>query len=214
VRTHFRIGRMSLIGWSYLGAMVAHYALRHPEHVTLLVQVDPIPPRRDPYTAQDNAERRRRADDAAYERLQAMQREGLPQKDPVAYCRASNGFYGPLQFADPRAYARQKADPCVYRTEWPDNLMLVFAKAPFGQPYDWRREIARLRVPTLIVHGDKDPIPLAGSREWAARPNARLLVIPDAGHPPFIERPDLFFPAVDDFLRGRWPKMAAVIADR
>ena len=32
--------------------------------------------------------------------------------------------------------------------------------------YDWREEMAGLEVPTLILHGDQDPVPLQGSHEW------------------------------------------------
>jgi pimeloyl-ACP methyl ester carboxylesterase len=31
-------------------------------------------------------------------------------------------------------------------------------------------------------------------------------VIDDAGHFPFLERPDVFFQAVETFLRGSWPR--------
>jgi pimeloyl-ACP methyl ester carboxylesterase len=60
-------------------------------------------------------------------------------------------------------------------------------------------------VPTLVVHGERDTVPLEGSRAWAARLNARLLVIAGTGHASFVERPEVFFPAVDQFLRGEWP---------
>lgn len=44
VREQFGIERMSLIGWSYLGAVVALYATEHPEHVKRVVQVGPMAP--------------------------------------------------------------------------------------------------------------------------------------------------------------------------
>ena len=66
--------------------------------------------------------------------------------------------------------------------------------------------MAALKAPVLIIHGEADYLPLGGSRSWAAAmPNARLLVIPGAGHLPQGERPDIFFPAVETFLKGGWP---------
>jgi len=35
--------------------------------------------------------------------------------------------------------------------------------------------------------------------------NARLLVIPGAGHWPHYEQPDLTLRAIDQFLRESWP---------
>jgi len=45
-------------------------------------------------------------------------------------------------------------------------------------------------------------------------PNARLLVIPGAGHLAQEERPDIFFPAVEIFLRGGWPADARPVRER
>ncbi len=52
VRQHFKLKTMSLIGWSYLGAMVTFYAAEHPEQVDRVVQIGPIPPRKNPYWQQ------------------------------------------------------------------------------------------------------------------------------------------------------------------
>ena len=44
---------------------------------------------------------------------------------------------------------------------------------------------------------------------WASGyPNARLLVIEKAGHISHVEREDVFFPAVETFLKGRFPDEA------
>ena len=67
--------------------------------------------------------------------------------------------------------------------------------------YDWRRLAGALQVPTLVVHGAEDPMPLAGSEEWArAFPRGRLVVVPEAGHYPHAEQPERFFQAVEAFL--------------
>jgi pimeloyl-ACP methyl ester carboxylesterase len=58
---------------------------------------------------------------------------------------------------------------------------------------------------TLVIHGDADPLPLEGSKEWVeALPNARLVVIPRAGHYPHAEQPERFFPEVEAFLTHGW----------
>lgn len=49
---------------------------------------------------------------------------------------------------------------------------------------DRRAELGRIEVPTLVVHGDRDPMqaPTAGRATAAAIPGARLLIVPGAGH--------------------------------
>jgi proline iminopeptidase len=75
--------------------------------------------------------------------------------------------------------------------------------------FDLRPQLAAITVPTLVIHGASDPIPMASAREWTASlSRGRLLVIEQSGHFPFVERPDVFFPAATAFLKGEWPPAA------
>jgi pimeloyl-ACP methyl ester carboxylesterase len=48
---------------------------------------------------------------------------------------------------------------------------------------------------------------MAGAEEWVEiLPNARLFKISDSGHLPFVEQPEIFYPAVEQFLNGEWPE--------
>ncbi len=62
--------------------------------------------------------------------------------------------------------------------------------------------LSELRVPALIVWGDSDRIiPVAHADEAARRlRRSRLAIIPDCGHMPQIERPNLFLLALEEFL--------------
>ncbi len=54
-------------------------------------------------------------------------------------------------------------------------------------------ELGRLQVPALVAWGMQDPyIPARFARQYAdALPRAELLELPDAGHWPWLDRPDL-----------------------
>lgn len=49
---------------------------------------------------------------------------------------------------------------------------------------DRTAELSRVHVPTLVVHGEKDPMQSvrAGRATAAAIPGARLRILPDVGH--------------------------------
>lgn len=67
--------------------------------------------------------------------------------------------------------------------------------------YDWRASVSALRAPTLVIHGEEDLLPPAVARELAGLlPQARLEIIPGAGHMPFWESPERFFGLVMSFL--------------
>lgn len=68
-----------------------------------------------------------------------------------------------------------------------------------------RDELPELRVPTLFVWGDRDAFAPPASGEAASRvmPDARLEVIPGAGHLPWIDAPDQCAEAITRYLGTR-----------
>lgn len=70
--------------------------------------------------------------------------------------------------------------------------------------YDWHDRVRAIRAPSLVIHGADDALPPSAARTLAALiPNARLELIPAAGHMPFWEAPEQFFALVDRFLSAR-----------
>jgi proline iminopeptidase len=68
--------------------------------------------------------------------------------------------------------------------------------------YDLTRpgQLDSVTVPTLVVHGRQDPIPLASSEVIARTLHAPLVSIDGAGHVPYVERPAEMFAAIRSFL--------------
>ncbi len=51
----------------------------------------------------------------------------------------------------------------------------------------------------LGMPGKQNPLPMNSAKEWVEiLPNARLLKISDSGHLPFVEQPNIFYPAVEN----------------
>ena len=61
--------------------------------------------------------------------------------------------------------------------------------------------LKRIRVPSLIIVGDSDFFTPAGEMEVVAKqiPNSRFEIIPDAGHVPNMEQPEVFNKLLTDF---------------
>lgn len=81
---------------------------------------------------------------------------------------------------------------------------IVGALAAMRDRPDSTATLAEIDVPVLIIHGADDQlIPVAEAEAMAqAIPDARLVIIPDAGHLPNLEQPDAFNDAVIDFLES------------
>ena len=84
----------------------------------------------------------------------------------------------------------------IEKLMWVGQLM-----NPYLDDYDIGEMLRTIRCPTLIIHGDYDPIPLESSEIiHHAITGSELVLIEDCGHVPFIETPRIFARAVEDFL--------------
>ena len=74
--------------------------------------------------------------------------------------------------------------------------------------FDVVEELARIDCPTLVCVGELDPAtPVAASQEIAdALPAgvARLEVLEGAGHFPWMDFPDRYWPLLSDFVKASW----------
>jgi pimeloyl-ACP methyl ester carboxylesterase len=204
VRTHFRVSRMSLLGWSYHGAVSALYAARYPERVRALVMIGPMAPR--PSSAAISGRRGSPPDSADLAYVSSLQQSGMPAIDPVGFCRQATlrQMLRPMM-GRPDSARRALANPCIYWNEWPRQVFATIRRViPLvaGVPWDYTEQARRITAPTLIVHGRNDPnAAVEGGRDWASLiPGARIVELDEVGHAPWLEAPVEFFRVVDVFL--------------
>lgn len=204
LRLKFGIGKVTLIGYSWGVGLATLYASKFPARVDRLLLLSPMPPARHPFAADRAARERALTHPAELERIDALEASMATASDPAAVCRELDRLgYGPY-FYDPAKLALIKGKNCNAPPEALRNIGTVYA-ATIGSLGDWdfRPLAKRLRVPVLVVEGAESQIAVGSPQAWSkAFPNARLLLIPRAGHMPHIEQPDAFFPPVLAFLAG------------
>jgi proline iminopeptidase len=208
LRQHLGKEKVSLIGWSYLGGLVILYANQFPEHVNRIVQIGPISPTYEFF----QQSRSTSPDEESMAQLNKLQEEGLAESDPERYCKEFWNIYMKQIFHDPEKIELFRSDRCQCENERRSNVsMQIGAILESLGEWDWREEVRGLESPVLTVHGESDTLPIEGSRVWVQTlRNARLLYVPKAGHLPFVEQPEIFYPAVDTFLKGEWPAGAEI----
>ena len=207
LRRHFGLGRVTMLGHSWGAGVAALYAMRHPERVAGMLLVGGIPLRRSELdrTFRGIAANR---DSASRRRMQEAREVWLSSPGDATACRAYYVlWFGPF-FGDPTAAGRSKGDFCAGTPAALRNKIASvdrFTAASLGD-WDWRPSLRGVSARTLVIHGTADVIPVESAREWAAAlPNARLLLLDGVGHFPYLEVPDRFNAAVDEFMAGRWP---------
>ncbi len=100
--------------------------------------------------------------------------------------------YSKLDDAEAASIARDRAATALYG--W----------RPYMHNPGLRRWLHRVRVPALVIWGEKDGIVLPdyGEKLCGALPDARFERVAEAGHYPQIERPDAVADAIDRFARA------------
>lgn len=196
LRRIWGIDRFALLGHSNGGAIALAYAELHPGHVSRLVLVGtelPTLSRPGDHAALDRRRQGDRRFEEAYRHVDdATETDGAF----LANLKATL----PLYVADPDRSVRAVA------ATLPDTVTVsstaVYATG-HGKPALPALSVAsRLRMPVMLIVGEDDwpctPVP---SRLIHARiPRSVLHVYPNAGHFTWIERGDLFFPDVSQFL--------------
>ena len=190
-------GPLTLVGYSW-GAMLAMlYAVesaagRAGPAPIRMVLISPAPISSS-YRAEFEAEfARRQAGPAVMGMRAALERSGLKASDPKAYRQRAFELSVAGYFADPlRAHDLTpfRVTGRVQQSTW-DSL----------GDYALLPQLRDLRVPSLVVHGRQDPIPLASAAAVAVVLSARTLWLEDCGHVPYVEQPGVLFPALHEFL--------------
>ena len=179
LRKQFGLKRMVLVGESWGAGLAALYAMEHPQRVSRLLLLGPMPPSRALMT------RRLGKTDERLDfskRLADFRRELPTASDPLALCREFFAAYRAALFFDPAAFTRRRGSSCDAPAEGVRNYMLI-NDATFGSlgEYDLVPMLGQLGVPALIVEGEQSIPTLDSAHAWAeAMPNARLFLIPAA----------------------------------
>ncbi len=211
LRQQFKLDRMALIGLSWGSAIVAKYADTHQEHVKRIVLLSPMAVTSD-FSRRRAAHLLAMLSEHDIKRMQEIETlwDSTPDDGLPALCRDSLLPVLRLYVENPAHLNRTRGNPCGYP---PDALRNRDRVGSAGieslGAWDFRPMLRTIRVPTLVIEGEKSKVPLDDAREWAlSLSNGRLLLIPNAGHMNWLDQPDFVVRVLDEFFRRRWPTHA------
>ncbi len=180
LRVHWQLGRLTLVGYSWGGLLALLYALEHPERVERVALVSPAPTWRG---ARDEFERvfaRRNLDPALQEARRQIRASDLRARDPVAFQRRIFELSVAPYFFDPARAVELTPFRVTGRTQQDVWHSLG--------DYDLRPRLPSLRgIPSLVMHGEEDPIPIDAARAAAGALGAGFHPLPRCGHVPYVE---------------------------
>jgi proline iminopeptidase len=212
VRKHFGLGSTALLGHSWGALLALEYALRHPENVSHLVLMNPAPVSVSDLAVMRKAYLEKLGADAALQKemvASAAYQAGDPEAVAARY-RIHFKFALKRREDYERLMAAMKAQ---FASQGPEGILEARAvedrlyKDTWQLPsYDLLPRLRGLRVPTLVVTGDHDFIPVEIAEHIAhAIPSAKLVTLADCGHFAYLERPGEVRKALDAFFRRAKP---------
>jgi pimeloyl-ACP methyl ester carboxylesterase len=142
-------------------------------------------------------------------RAGAESAEGRAARDKAAGVAIAEGIGAVAEGMLPKLMAPGTYEAEPELVEFVRDMMLdasedgvVGALAAMRDRPDSTALLARIAIPTLVIHGEDDQlIPVAEAKAMqAAIKGAELVIIPGAGHLPCLEQPEVFNEAVRVFL--------------
>jgi proline iminopeptidase len=195
VRQHFRLNASVLLGHSWGALLALEYALRHPTRVSHLILMNPAPVSasdllvlRKSYLEKLGADMERQKQIVASAAYQAGDPEAVTARYRIHFKPALKRpeDYERLMSIMKEGFIRQGKDGIVKARAVEDHL---YGDTWQLAGYDLLPKLSSLNIPTLVIAGDHDFIPVEISEHIArAIPNATLVTIQDCGHFAYLER--------------------------
>jgi proline iminopeptidase len=204
VRQYFHLDSVVLLGHSWGTVIALEYALRHPDHVSYLILMNPAPASADDVKDLRKEWFERRADDMA-RRKAVAETAAYKEGDPEAVTAYYRIHFKPALARDEdyeKLIARMKAS---FRKEGVLKARAVESRLmteTWALPdFNLLPGARKLNIPTLVISGDHEFIP-PGSAEHIARaiPKARLVTLKGCGHFTYMECPVPVHQEIDRFL--------------
>ena len=204
VRQFIGIESVALLGHSWGCLLAMEYAASHPGRVSHLILLNTAPASRDDFLLFRGRRQEQATDDLERKKevaSTAMYAEGDLEAD-LDYYRAhfGNAFVHPehleVLLATLRTGFTNESILKARRIE--DRLN---EETWLSSHYDLPDRLTRLSVPTLLIHGDHDLVPIECAAHISeAIPGARLIVLNECGHFSFIECPIEIHSEIAGFL--------------
>lgn len=183
------IEQATLVGCSQGGTIALDFALEHPDMMTALVLVSATP---SGYQFEGEPPQK------LIEFMGAYQQQDVDRATELA---AQVWFDGPRRTPDQASPSGRRRARDLFREVIASRSIDLEGDGSPERPAANR--LTEVGVPTLVIAGDQDDPSIVQAAEHLASgiPEAKLVIIPGAGHLVNIEQPGEFNRAVLDFLR-------------
>ena len=205
VRIQFGLETMAVLGHSWGAVLAMEYATRHPERLSRLILVNTAPAsNQDAQAFREHLLRIRPAVDVA-----AMNSLAATGAFRAGNLDVESAYYR-IHFRPglKQAGLLDQLLPRLRRNFTPERVLLaraieqrLYDETWGSSRYDLLVPLRRLVVPTLVIHGEDDLVPVELAAHIAdAIPGTRLVVLRHCGHFAYLEAPDVLVRRVEELF--------------
>jgi len=197
----------AVLGHSWGGLLALEYAIRHPRNVSHLILMNTAPV----------------SHSGAIVLRQELARLKTPEQERTMQQITSSPAYRNGELEADAAYYRIHFGAAFHRRDLLDGLVgrLRIGSSPEGivrargieqklyeqtwsGNYDLLPRLRSVRIPTLVIHGDRDFVPVGIAEEIASGiDGATLVVLTHCGHFAYLDQPDEVHRRVVEFVSRR-----------
>ena len=183
------VEKAHVVGASLGGMIVQTMAIEHPERIQTMTSIMSTTGESSVSTPKPEAL-------AVITSVAPADREACIEAE-VKKQRILRGSKYPLDEAFVRLYAAQAFDRCYYPEGTTRQLAAILASG------SRREKLKSVKLPTLVIHGDADPlVPVEGGKDTAASiPGAKLLIIEGMGHDIPVEMAPQIIQAISEHAK-------------
>lgn len=197
IRQAFGLEKMNLMAHSWGGLVAMRYALAHGDRLKSLMLVNSVSANSaDDDIADKNLKSRFTTQDSL-DRARIMQSLAFQKRDTKALTEFFKVVFRP-SFHDRKLAGKLQI---TFQPDYVKKSAILHYLNRDAAAYDLYPQLATLKTPTLILHGESDLLPVEAARKLQQTiKESEFVLLKYCGHFPFIEAPQDFVVNVKSFL--------------
>jgi proline iminopeptidase len=189
--------RVSLLAHSWGALLALEYAARHPAALRALILMSPIEPGSRFLDQQLARQRAALTVEDSVELATLRGTEGFAARDPATVSQVYRVMFR-QSLRDRSRISELELDLAETTAKNGPDVARLLGES-MGE-VDWWDRLPEIHVPTLVLHGRYDLVPLQVSQALAASFGQGRVVLLESGHFPYVESRDALLSAISSFF--------------
>ena len=197
LRQALKFEKVTIVGHSWGGMLAMYYAVKYPKNIKKLVLMNTVTSA-GMEEFLDEVEKRTMPSAGEFEKLKASQE--FIDSEPQAIAQYYRLFFQ-YYFHNPKDLEKLNLQLEPKGAATGVKVAKILEESIFGKYTDQHADLQKLKIPTLIIRGESDVIPMSAANSMAhSIKSSKLVVLKNCGHFPYIEQPAQWLEAVEMFL--------------